>query len=522
MAAESSLVQNAAWRFASTIALTLVSLVSVPVYARLLGLEQWGLLALSQAATAPLILLDLGTGTATVKYVAEAVGRGDREEATRTVQSTLIFNLATGTCGALAVALCARWLATAVFAIPPAQQALATAGFRVLGVSWFAGVLGTTFAGVLTAHRLYGRASRLKTLAGLGNGAAGVLTVFAGGNLLHVVIVQVAVSLMMAGVWFVAASRVLPGLRARPRWHTASFRKCLSFGSWQAAASAGGLVAGWSDRYVLGTTFSPALVGVYAIVLAVTSTAYGAFHDMGEVLFPAVSQKQGAGNLGEARRISIQAGWVLSTVFAIASAVIATVGGDFIRLWVSSQAAEQGTPVLRLLCAGGVLGMAITGPFFLCLGIGRSRLVAVASLVTGLVVLSLGVLLAPRLGLTGVGWAIIGGALAQWLVLFLIGRRVYPPDVKLSEFALHIWGPPVAGIAVLALLVRIHDAIAAAPSWPRLVLESAVFLLLAAALQFAVNEALPGGKRRRALLRALLVPLGLKVGAKGARGAPAD
>ena len=67
MAAESSLVQHAAWRFASAIALTLVSLVSVPVFARLLGMDQWGLLALFQAAVAPMALLDLGVATATVK-----------------------------------------------------------------------------------------------------------------------------------------------------------------------------------------------------------------------------------------------------------------------------------------------------------------------------------------------------------------------------------------------------------------------------------------------------------------------
>ena len=144
MAAESSLVQHAAWRFSSTIALALVSFVSVPVFARLLGMEQWGLLALFQAAIAPMVLLDLGIATATVKYVAEAIGRGDPEEATRTIQTTLIFNLVIGSCGCLGLLLAAHLLASRVFAIPPAQQAMAATGFRLMGLNWFAGVVNAT------------------------------------------------------------------------------------------------------------------------------------------------------------------------------------------------------------------------------------------------------------------------------------------------------------------------------------------------------------------------------------------
>ncbi len=522
MVAESSLVQSAAWRLASTVALTLVSLVTVPVFTRLLGLEQWGLLVLFQAAIAPLALLDLGIGTATVKYVAEAIGRGDREEATKLVQTTLVFNLVIGASGALAIALCAEWLASAVFAIPPAQQHLATAGFRLMGLSWFGGIVGATCTGVLTAHRYFGLASRLRTVAGLASGLVGILTVVGGGGLFQVVIAQTVVSLSMAGVWFASASNLLPGIRALPRWYGAAFRKCFAFGFWQALASAGGFLTSWSDRYVLGMNFPPALVGVYSIALSITSAAYGAFHDMGEVLFPAVSQKQGEGNLAGARRLSIQAGWALSIVAAVASAVIATVGGDFITLWITPEAAALGTPTLRLLSVAGILGMAITGPYFFCLGIGRSRLLAGSSLLTGFVVCGLGVVLAPILGLSGVALALVGGGLAQWLVVLLIQRRVYRPDIQLAEFALHIWAPAVSGVAVLALLVTAHDAFRPASTWARLVLETIAFVLLAAALQFGVNELLPGGRHRRRLVSSLLAPLGIRLEASRPPAAPPE
>lgn len=517
MAAKSSLVQNAAWRFASTIALAATSLVTVPVFARILGMDQWGLLALFQAATAPFALLDLGTGTATVKYVAEAIGRGDREEATRTFQTALIFSLATGALGALALLLGAEWLSSSVFAIPPAMRGVAAAGFRLTGLNWFSGVLAATFAGVLTAHGLYGRASRLRALGGLGSGVAGVLAVFAGGGLLAVVVAQTVTSLAMACLWFAAASRTLPGIAALPRWDARLFRRGLTFGSWQAVAAAGGLVAGWSDRYIAGSLLSTAAVGVYAIAFSIYSAAYGAFHDMGEVLFPAASQNQGAGNLSEARRTSVQAGWALSTVFAVTASAIAAVGGDFISLWVSPEAAGMGGPVLRLLIVAGTLGVAITGPFFLCLGIGRVRPVALTSLASAAAVLGLGMALVPRLGLNGVAWAIIGGVAVQWVLLLNIARSVYAPEVRLGEFVLYIFTPSCVGVAVLCSVVELHDWLAGPPSWPGLFLETFLSAALAAALQAVANEALPGGRQRRMLFRSLLVPLGIKLG-HGRRG----
>ncbi len=97
----------------------LVGLVAVPLYTRLLGMSQWGLLALFQAAVAPLVLLD-GMGAATVKYVAEALGRGDDREAIGVVRGALLVNVVAGLLGAAALALLAPWLATSLFAVAPA------------------------------------------------------------------------------------------------------------------------------------------------------------------------------------------------------------------------------------------------------------------------------------------------------------------------------------------------------------------------------------------------------------------
>jgi O-antigen/teichoic acid export membrane protein len=475
-------------------------------------MPQWGLLALFQASAAPLVLLDLGVGFATVKYVAEALGRGSMDEAARTVHTTLLFNVAMGCAGALTLALLAPTLATHVFAIPSEQHSAAIHGFRIAGINWLLLSASATFTGVLSAHQLYDRVSKLAAVAALLGAAAGVATVLAGGGVVAVLIAQTLANAVMACAWFVAAARVLPGVSRTPSLDLRLLRRSLAFGAWQTVTVLGGLLAQWGDRYVLGSALGPALVGVYTITLAVEGRLYAAFHDMGEVLFPAVSHRQGGGMLANARRTALNVGWALSTAFGIAASTLATVGPDFLDLWISPETALTGGLPLRLLCVAGLLGMAITGPVFFMLGTGRTRWVAVASGITGIVALPVSLALVSSHGVSGVAVGAIAGMLSQWVLLVLAWREGFAEDVPFGDFALHIYSPALLSAVGMAALVALHGRVEHAPGWALLVLESALALAAAAALQLGLNELLPGGPARRRLLVEVLRPALARLG----------
>ncbi len=495
------LAWNALWRLARAVALALLSLLSVSVCARILGISQWGLLALFQAVLAPLGVLDLGIGTATVKFVAEAIGRRDPAEAKRVVHTTVVFNIATGLAGLGVLSLSARWLATFAFIIPPDQQATAILGFRLAGLSWLVNAFGNTYMGVVAAHQRYDRQALVAIVSSAAGAIGTIVAVLAGGGVVAVVVVQVIVNGTTALVWLWSASQLLPAVASLPRPDAATFRRSFSFGIWQSVGMAGGLLAQWSDRYLLGVTFTAAVVGFYALARGLQNRLYAVFHDMGEVIFPAVSQRQGSGDLSGARESALRAGWTLSMLFGTATAVLGTLGGDFLGLWISAETAEAATGVLRLLCVEGLIGMAITGPYFYTLGTGRTQLLAASSVVTGLVVIAAGLPLVPRFGLAGVGYGMIAGAASQWIVLHVIWRRGFAEDVTLREFALHVYVPPLLFVATLVVLSAMHGAIAHRPSWPLLVLEAVVALPASAGLGFGLAELFPGGSaRRRALV----------------------
>ncbi len=491
------LASNASWRLAGTIVRVGIGLISVPIFTRVLGMSQWGLLALFQAAISPLALLDLGLGAATIKYAAESVGRGDREGATRVVHTTLLFNLAMGAVGVVALIVSARWLATSLFEIPTSEAGRAIVGFRLTAASWILGVISATYSAVLSAHQRYDVTSKLATVGVVSTTGCGLAVAAAGGDVVSVLLAQTVAAAAMAFMWFRAAAWLLPGIATLPKWDVGAFRRSFSFGVWEAVGTAGGLLAAWSDRYILGAFFVPAMVGFYAIVQMLYTHLYGAFLEMAEVLFPAVSHREGRGDLAGAQRLALLVGWTLTTGFGIAANVLAVVGGDFLHLWISPQAALEATTTLRLLCIGGIVGIAAVAPLYYLMGIGKTQWGAASSTAIGLTVIATGLVLVPRLGLTGVGYGLIIGVAIRWVFLAFIWRAHFRAEFRLGQFAAHVWAPPLVSVASLVLMTRLHDSLGRAPSWLWLFAEMTLALVLVATVHLVAGELLPGGSQRR-------------------------
>jgi O-antigen/teichoic acid export membrane protein len=473
-----------------------IGLVAVPLYTRMLGMSQWGLLALFQAAASPLALLDLGLGAATVKYVAEFIGRGDRTSALKVFHTTLLFNLAMGAIGSIGLLLSANWLATSLFAIPPSEVARAVVGFRVMAGSWLLGVLTATGASVLNAHQRYDVSSRMATLSVILTVGAGLGTAALGGDIVAVLAAQTAASALLAVVYFRIANELLPGVVAIPRWNGDAFRRSFGFGIWQAVALGGAFLSGWGDRYILGAFFAPAIVGFYAIISTLYTQLYVMFLEMGEVLFPAVSHLEGRQDLAGARRLTLLVGWTLTTGFGVGASVLATIGGDFLHLWISPEAARIATTTLRLLCIGGIIGMPAIAIFYFLLGLGKTRWDAASAITVGATVIGVDLLLVPRIGMEGLGYGLIAGVLVRWAFLVLIWRAHFAREVRFGPFAAQVFAPALVSVAILLALSALHDRLGRPPSWPWLLLEGALALVVAAGLQLGAGELLPGGRQR--------------------------
>jgi O-antigen/teichoic acid export membrane protein len=474
-----------------------IAFVSVPLYMRFIGASQWGLLMLFQAAAAPMALLDLGVGPALVKRVAEARGRVDEDAAVRTIRSALLFSTISLALGACLILLLSGWFARSVFAIPAADVETAVRGFRFVALSWAAGVPLAFATNVLVAHQRYDEVLRASTIALVTTTAAGLAAAAGTRNAASVMLAQAVASAAAAAFAAWRAARLLPRRALSPAWDKAESRRLLGFGGWYTVANTGVILATWSDRYVLGTFLLPRAVGFYALAQQMQQLIGSLFSEAGDVLFPAVSMRHGMGEISFARRLALLAGWLLTTAFGPVAITVAVLGGDFLRLWISPVAGQEAAGVLRLLCAATIVALAAVAPVFFALGTGHSRWQAPFSLTAGVSALVVSIALVPTLGLKGVGIGLLAGASVRWALFVPLWRSLFRVDVRARDFFLHVCAPPLVSLALLAAFAHAHDAFPHASGWVVFFLEVIVLFSVAAVLQIAAGEVLPGGPRRR-------------------------
>ncbi len=486
---------NVVRRVAGTVLRVGLALVSVPIYTRMIGMSEWGMLMLFQAAAGPLSLLDLGVTPAMVKRVAEAHGRDDAKASARTVRAALSFSAIIVAIGAALLVGLAPWLARSVFVIPAADLGPAVLGFRIVALSWAATSAFTFAMNVLIANQRYDELLRASTVSVIAPTAIGLAAAAATRTASWTLLGQATGSWVAAAFAASRAAKLVPGIRVAP-WDPGELGRLLRFGLWQATANVGVVLANWSDRFVLGGFVVPRVVGFYALAQALQQQVYAVFIEASDVLFPAVSHRQGTGEISAARRLALLAGWLLTTAFGPAAIALGVLGGDFLRLWISVEAAEQATTVLRLLCATAIAGLAAVAPVSYALGMGRSYWQAPFSIVVGIASLGTSLALVPNLGIRGVGIGLLSGALVRWGLLPFLWRSLFE-DVTAREFFVNVLAPPLASLALLTGLSRVHDAVPHHPGWLAFLVETIAFVLLVAGLQVAIGEILPGGRHRR-------------------------
>lgn len=494
------LARNSAWNTIGWLGVLALTIAAAPIQLRLLGETQYGLLALLMSIVAPLGVLDFGMSDATIKYMAENIGRGDRDAAKRYAHSSLAFSGGVGILGAMVIVLLADWLVKTVFEIPPEHEAIARAGMRWVAVLWCFMQVRQTLMGVVTALQRYDVLATGTILTQLSVIGAGLWVLLTGGTLAEMIRAQAIVAALWVLLWLGAAWRLFPPLGWPLRVDVRSLRNTFSFGFWQMLNTLGGILSYQSQRWLLGILLPLRAVGYYNIGAQVVNMGYMASYKVGQVLFPEVSRMQGEGEDEGAARLAVKASWLLTTLSAMLFVPLVVFAHDLLRLYLSPSMADNATAALRILAIGTAVGCVFAIPSFYLLGTGRSRWLAAMSLLYGLATLVGCLLLIPSLGVIGAAWAMSAATIVHLVMLLMLWQRVLRVWIPRGEYIASTFAPLVIGCAMAFLALLPQHADDFRLGWWMLGIAAAGVSLLTGVVITGIDWWLPGGRSRRALL----------------------
>src|SRR5258708_12709516 len=100
---EKSMVKNMAINFSGLVLPTFVSLITVPAYIHLVGVERYGVISLVWTLIGYFGILDLGMGMAAQHQISKAHAANDPEARSRVFWSAIWLNLGTGIIGGVLI-----------------------------------------------------------------------------------------------------------------------------------------------------------------------------------------------------------------------------------------------------------------------------------------------------------------------------------------------------------------------------------------------------------------------------------
>lgn len=475
-----------------------LSILVVPVYVRILGIESYGLIGLFASLQVLISFLDFGLGTTLIREFGRLGGAPDERQEMRDITRTCeLVYLAVGCLIGVCVALLAPWLLEHWLTLDQLDRAEAGRalvwGAIALAVQWPVALYGSGLEGLqrqatlglLSATAVTGRV--LLTLSAIWF-ISPTLEFFFVANALGGLGHAIAGHLVL---WRILGpskrpARVLPKFLTRSR----------GFAGTMTAISLTSIVLTQLDKVILSKVLTLPDFGVYALTSALAGGLYVFVGPVFGILYPHLCSSLAKGNEADIRNAYHLATEFLALLLVPAVAVVAFFAGDILFVWTGNASiSERAHWPLVFLFAGNAINGLMNAPYALQLASGWPGL-ALISNVTAVI------MLAPVTYFLAIGYGPAGGA-AAWLLLNIFFILTAPQIMhrrlligeKVKWYVHDIGRAVVAASAVVATLWSILPAINSRP-----VLGLTVVGVWLAALG-ATGFALPAIRLRLSALR---------------------
>ena len=423
---------------------TLVSLVTVPLYIKVLGVDRFGVMTLVWVLVGYFTLCDFGISLAGEKRIARALATADHADIALTFWSALWTNLVTGLIGAVILwAVAGAYFHWATHA-PEALLNEVTQALPWIALSIPVGNVALVFAGAISAAERFSVFNINQTIGTVLFQVLPVTAAFVFAPTLQVALCTAvfarAVSALMLGV---AAVRVLE-IDTVQRAQRACVRALFRYGRWLQLTVAANMIGESLDRVVVGALQPPRFVTYYAVPQNLVSRLNLLSGALSRTLFPRLA----AARREEAVEIAHHALGFLQTLLTPVTIGALFVLEPFLRSWVGQELSSSSGEIGRIMILGVWLGGQTTVARNLMLAQGKEAGVAHVSL---LLLPAFALLLwggVYLFGIQGAVMAVLVRGVAEYAALLrLCGMRARP--------LVHEMAPHLVFVA-LALLLASH------------------------------------------------------------------
>jgi len=422
-------LKNAFWNLLQFVWPIVLSLIATPYIVKKLGADLYGIFSLVSVTLGFFALLDLGLSTATVKYVAEFLGKRKWEKINEIVNINLFAYGFLGLLGAIIILTFSKFLAVPLLKIPPQFASLARFCFYIAAGGFFVNFLSATFRSLAPGLQRYDVPSKINIVGGTLNVVTNVLLLYFGYSLQEIVIFNLLFSLAYFFIYYHQARRLLPSLKLQLQFKKNIFFMLFNYGILTFFAKTFGVIVAHLDKFLISGILGLNWVAFYVIPSNLTSKINGFVGAMEDVIFPTLSEFAGKGEAEKAQRVYKEL-MRLSLFLGLSLCLpIWALGDKFLLFWLGGEFAAKSTLVLYWLVGTSFLLIFGNPAWNVLLASGYPFQAAFFSGFMAILDIVLLFILAPIYGVTGAGMAyFLSVLIGNSLLVFFVERKILKLD----------------------------------------------------------------------------------------------
>lgn len=368
---ETKVAVGSVWSLASVGVTLVASLIATPFVLRGLGPEAYGVYAIVQVMIGYLAVADIGMGDASTRFAAAAFARGEREEESSALWTSLVIEAIVALPLVLVVVVFARPIVVHALRLPTYLENAAAAALSIAALGFLAKNAATVFNTPQMVRLRFHSVAVINTVTGVLQIGLVPVVIWLGGGLVSAVVVIAAANTLNLLLHFQQARVLLPEVtHAEPRRDL--FRPMLKFGIALVVSAFVITLLTQTEKLFLARFDSARAVAYYAVAYTLATIVAIIPRAVKGALFPAFSQLEGAA----VDRLYARAVRSLSLVIAPIAVAMCLIAEPFLRIWAGPEYARYSLWPFYILLAGNAIGALSHVPTVLLKGLGRADVIA--------------------------------------------------------------------------------------------------------------------------------------------------
>jgi len=397
--------RNASWNTVDYFVMPVLLLAATPFLVHRLDIEQYGIWMLVNSMAGMMGIVNPCFGDATIKFVAHYRARNEIAGAVRIARTVFTIYIFWAFITFAMIYFAAPFLINYVFKVDISMRAMAITAIRLGGAAFALRFFESVCSSTLKGFERYDFASAANIFTKVSVIGSAVFLVGLGHGIIEILIAILVITNISILIQGYLAERLLKGVFYKPIFDIGSLREVSGFGFWRWLQEMASAVFLQSDRFLISAILGTGMLTYYTVCLQIAQQAYRLLSSAASFIFPVTSALSSGGETAGLKKlyshstilIALSAAAIILPLYFLASPILTVwMGADFARISV---------PALKLLVLSyGAYSLTIIPSSFLN-GIGMVKINVLFGTISAIVVVSVSVVLLPRIGIVGAGWA---------------------------------------------------------------------------------------------------------------------